>query len=235
VEPGRLASLLTELDNDRRRGADVGALLCTASAEVLAVSGAGIMLMVEGKHGGSLGVSNETINVVEELQFTLGEGPCIDAVTSARPVLEPDLAAPAVIRWPAFAGPAIAAGVRAVFGFPLRSGTTSLGALDVYLDEPGDLRVEQLADASIMAEVISHTVLALQSDAPPGDLADQLGPFVEHRALVHQASGMVSAQLDISVEEALLRIRAYSYTEDRPIRDVAQDIVDRQLRFDPPI
>jgi hypothetical protein len=232
MDADRLATLLVELDNDRRHGVDVGERLCDTCVEVLDVAGAGIMLMSDGEHCGTLGVSNRVMTVVEDLQFTLGEGPCIDAYTSEHPILEPDLRDPATNRWPAFSGPAVQAGVRAVFGFPLRTGTANLGALDIYLDHPGDLRPDQLSDAVVMAGVISTTVLSLQSDAAPGQLPELLDATMHHRAIVHQASGMLSAQLDIDAADALVRIRAHAYTSNRPVNDVAHDIVERRLRLD---
>jgi len=231
MESGRLATLLTDLDDDRRTGSDVGARLCDACVEIIDVSGAGIMLIADGDQRGSLGASNLAIGTVEELQFTTGEGPCVDACASREPVHEPNLADPDLDRWPAFAGPAVEAGVCAVFGFPLQSGSACLGALDLYLDQPGHLEPAQVSDAVIMAEVISYTVLGLQADAPPGLLAGQLETMLDHRAVVHQASGMLSAQLDIGVREALVRVRAHSYTESRLVNDVARDIVQRRLRL----
>ena len=232
MDADRLATLLLDLDDDRRRGVDVGERLCDTCVEVLDVTGAGIMLMSDGEHRGTLAVSNRVMTVVEDLQFTLGEGPCIDAYTAEHPVLEPDLRNPATNRWPAFSGPAVLAGVRAVFGFPLRTGTANLGALDLYLDHPGDLRDDQLRDAVVMAGVISTTVLSLQSDAAPGELPEQLDATVHRRAIVHQASGMLSAQLDIDAADALVRIRAHAYTSTRPVNDVARDIVERRLRLE---
>lgn len=231
VDATRLAALLRSVDDDRRNGADVGERLCATCVEVLGVAGAGIMLMSEGEHRGTLGVSNAVISVVEELQFTLGEGPCIDAYNTTLPVFEPDLGEPAVNRWPAFSGPAVDAGVGAVFGFPLRAGAANLGALDLYLADPADLLPHQVDDATVMAEVISATVLSLQADAAPGTLAPELRAGLAHRSGVHQASGMVSAQLDIDVADALTRIRAHAYTTNRPINDVARDIVARRLRL----
>ena len=232
MNPERKTSLLLDIAADRRSGADVGLRLCETCVEVLDVSGAGIMLMGDGEHRGTLGVSNAVMSVVEDLQFTLGEGPCIDAHQSSHPVLEPDLGNPAINRWPAFAGPAVKAGVRAVFGFPLGTGAANIGALDLYLDHPGDLRTEQLSDAAEMAELISNTVLALQADAVQGGLPGELEDAVHHHAVVHQASGMVSAQLAISVAEAFVRIRAEAYAVNRPVNDVARDIVERRYRLD---
>lgn len=228
----RLATLLVDLDNDRHDGGDVVERLCDTCVEVLEVTGAGIMLMSDGEHRGTLGVSNQVMTVVEELQFTLGEGPCIDAYTSDHQIIEPDLRDPDTVRWPAFSGPAVQAGVRAVFGFPLRTGVVNLGALDVYLDHPGDLRTEQVADAAVLAGVIANTILALQADAVSGELPEPLDSNVHHRAVVHQASGMVSSQLGIDVADALVRIRALAFSSSRPVNDVAHDIVDRRLRLE---
>lgn len=231
MDATRLATLLRDLDDDRRSGKDIGRHLCATCVEVLAVSGAGIMLLADGGSQSTLGGSNAVISLVEELQFTMGEGPCIDACRSSQPVLEPDLVDPASNRWPSFSGPAVDAGVRAVFGFPLLSGATSLGALDLYVDEPGDLRPEQLRDAIVLAEVISNAVLALQADARPGRLGKELDRSFTHRAVVHQAAGIMSAQLAINVDDALVRIRAHAYAVNRSVTDVASDIVDHRLRL----
>jgi hypothetical protein len=231
VNDERLTALLKDLDDDRRLGGDVGTRLCTACVDVLGVTGAGIMLMSDGEHRGTLGVSNGVMTIIEDLQFTLGEGPCIDASATQQPVLEPDLRTPAEHRWPGFSGPAVEAGVGAVFGFPLLGGSSNLGALDLYLDRPGMLRDNQLSDAVLLADVISTTVLALQADAEPGALADQLDASLEPRAVVHQASGMLAAQLQVAVDEALMRIRAHAYTTNRPVNEVACAIVDRHLRL----
>lgn len=232
MDAQRLASLVEDLESDRHSGGDIGERLCDACVEVLEVSGAGIMLMTDGEHKGTLGISDDVMRVVEELQFTLGEGPCIDAFTSARPVMEPDLSEPVDLRWPAFTGPAIDAGVRAVFGFPLRSGSVSLGALDLYQDRPGELRQSQIADAIVMTDVICNTVLALQAEAPPDALAEQIDISLHNRAVVHQAAGMLSVQLGIDVGDALARIRAHAYGTGLPVNDVATAIVERRLRLE---
>jgi len=232
MEADRYGEIMEKLDRDRDAGIDIGVQLCDLCVDVLGVSGAGIMLMIDGEHSSSLGVSNPTIGVVEDLQFTLGVGPCIDAFHSGGPVLEPDLRQPAVARWPGFSVPALEAGVRAVFGFPVMSATVALGALDVYFDRPGSLSPAQIGDAATLTRIIARTVLEIQANTAPGAVAGQFEASIEHRAVVHQASGMVSAQLGIPVADALARIRAYAYAEDAPINDVARRIVDRDLRLD---
>ena len=208
--------------------------LCDVCAIVTAVTGAGIMLMFDGVAHGSLCRSNTVSALIEQLQYTLGEGPCVDAYHDDRPVLEPDLAAPLTSRWVAFAGPAIDAGVRAIFGFPLRIGAIRLGALSLYSDRPGSLTDDQHADALVMADVAARAVLLLQADAPPGTLADELTEAADLRYHVHQAAGMIAAQLGIGVGAALVRLRAHAFGNERALSDVADDVVARRLRFDQP-
>ena len=208
------------------------ARLCRVSAEVTGVTGAGIMLMSGDIPHGSLCTTDEVSAVIEQLQYDLGEGPCVDAYQLGRPVLEPDLADPAVPRWLAFTGPAVAAGARAVFGFPLHVGAARLGALNLYSDRAGSLGREQHADALVMAEVAAEAVLLLQANAPAGLVAAELEAGADFQLVVHQAAGMVSVQLGISVGQALVRLRAYAFGNDRPLADVARDVVARALRFD---
>jgi GAF domain-containing protein len=214
-------------------GADLTtARLCEVSVEVTAVSGAGIMLMSGNVAQGSVCTSNEVSALIEQLQFALGEGPCLDAFHQDRPVLEPDLVHPVMARWLAFSGPAIEAGVRGIFGFPLRVGAVRLGALNLYCDQPRLLSDEQHTDALVMADVVAQAVLALQADAPPGKLAVALEVDADFQYVVHQASGMVAAQLDVDVGQALIRLKAYAFGNGRPLAQVAEYVVARELRFD---
>jgi hypothetical protein len=206
--------------------------LCEVCAEVVVMTGAGIMLMSGEMPRGSVCSSNQVSALIEELQYTLGEGPCLDAYHEDRPVLEPDLADPVQARWLAFTPTAVGAGARAVFGFPLQMGAVRLGALNLYRDHPGPLSDDQHADALVMAGVAARAVLTLQAHAPPGILAAELDADADFRFVVHQASGMVAAQLEASIGEALIRLRAYAFANDRLLTDVAEEIVSRRLRFD---
>jgi ANTAR domain len=206
--------------------------LCLDCVDALDVSGAGIMLMTAEGHRGVLCASDGASGAVEELQFTLGEGPCVDVCATGLTVSEPDISAPGFSRWPDFTPPAVRAGVRAIFGFPLQVGSIRFGALDIYNDRPGDLREDQKAEAVKLAGVLTLKVLELQAAAPPGDLASELAISEALRAPVHQASGMLSARSDITVDEALLRLRAHAFTTGRPINEVARDVVARRLNIE---
>lgn len=206
--------------------------LCDVCADVTCMTGAGIMLMSGDVPRGSLCTTGRVSALIEDLQYSLGEGPCVDAYFQDRPILEPDLAQPGTPRWLAFREPAVAAGVRGVFGFPLRVGATRLGALNLHCDRPGPLSYEQHADALVMADVAAQAVLVMQAHAAPGEVAAELEAGADFQDVVHQASGMVAAQLELSVGQALIRLRAHAFRNGRPLAQVARDVVDRKLRFD---
>ena len=226
----RLRRILAELPAGN--GGPSSARLCEVSAEIVGVSGAGIMLMSGDVPQGSVCTTNEVSALIEDLQYALGEGPCVDAFHHDQVVAEPDLADPATPRWFGFAPPAVEAGVRAVFGFPLRVGAVRLGALNLYRDWPGPLSDDQHADALVMADVAARWVLEVQAHAPAGVLADELEVGADFHFVVQNAAGMVSVQLGVSVTEALIRLRAYAFGHDRLLGDIARDVVAHTLRID---
>jgi hypothetical protein len=228
----RLIRILARLAVDD--GTDDAPRLCTVCAEVTSVDGAGIMLLAGDRPQGSVCTSDATSTRIEELQYTLGEGPCIDAHRQHTPIVEPDLADPETLRWTAFGPAALAAGARAVFGFPLSVGQTHVGAMNLYRNRPGSLSADQHADALVMADVAARAIISIQAGAPAGTLASQLETSGNFRFVVHQASGMVAAQLDVPVDDALSLLRAHAFARGRTVTDVARDVVDRRLRLDPP-
>ncbi|HEY4810179.1 MAG TPA: GAF and ANTAR domain-containing protein [Solirubrobacteraceae bacterium] len=205
--------------------------VCGAAGALLSLSGAGVSLMADGELRGTAGVSEAGIEAVQELQLTLGEGPCVDAWRDMEPVLEADLADPVQVRWPAFAHAGVQAGVRAVFAFPLQLGAVGLGVLVLYRDRPATLGDEELALGLVLAEVATQTILGLQAGAPAEDLHVLLADEPAHWAEIHQATGILSVQLEVSLDEAFVRLRAFAFANDRPLREVAEDIVARRLRL----
>jgi hypothetical protein len=208
--------------------------VCVAAVVLLSLRGAGLSLMVDGELRGTAGVSDSGIAVVQELQLTLGEGPCVDAWTSRAPVLEANLADPASVRWPAFAQAGIDAGVLAVFAFPLHLGAIRMGVLVLYRDYPGMLCADEMAYGLVLADVATHVLLALQAGAPTNVLHEVLASEPSHWAEVHQATGMVSVQLGVSLDEAFVRLRAHAFAEGLPLRTIARETVTRRRRLEGP-
>jgi GAF domain-containing protein len=233
VSADRLVRILTRLSIG---GVAAGGTrqLCEVAAEVAAVTGAGIMLAVGNMPRASLCTTDRVSSLMESLQYTLGEGPCVDAHTSGFAVYEPDLASPQEARWPAFAPPAVDAGARAVFGFPLRVGSARLGALNLYRDRPGPLSEDQQADALVMADVAARAILTMQRQAAPGEVATALETNADFNLIVHQAAGVMSIQLESTVADALSRLRSHAFRTGRLVGEVAADVVSHRIRFDGP-
>ena len=204
--------------------------LCEVAADIVGVTGAGVMVLADGVPQASLCTTGPVSALIEELQYTLGEGPCVDAHRSGKVITEPDLAAPAMLRWPAFAPPVVDAGARAIFGFPIRIGAARIGALNLYRDRSGLLSDDQHADALVMAEVIAWSLLSLQAHAEAGSVPSELDTGIQ--TAVHQAAGMVAIQLAIPVGDALARLRAYAFRTDLSLIQMAHEVVARRLRFD---
>jgi hypothetical protein len=233
VATDRLSAVLAamaEVDGDALSVLD---RLCAAAVGLLSLRGAGVSLIVDGELRGTAGVSEPGVAAMQELQFELGEGPCVDAWTSMEPVLEPDLRTPARVRWPVFAPAGVEAGVLAVFAFPLSLGAIRIGVLVLYRDRPGGLSPDQLAYALVLADLACWVILGLQSQAPHGSVHELLASEPAHWAEVHQATGIASAQLGVSLEEAFVLLRARAFADGRPLREVARDVVSRQLRLEP--
>ena len=135
-------------------------------------------------------------------------------------------------RFSAFRRGTLAAGVHAAFGFPLLVERICIGALNLYHDQSGALSDDQIADALVVAQFASRSVLAWQADAPSGTVAWQLEAAPNHRVEVHQATGRISVQVGVSLDDALVLLRAYAFSHDRPIGDVAAEVAAGRLRLD---
>jgi hypothetical protein len=205
-----------------------------ACADSLASAGAGLVMARNGTPREPLLASSAITEELEELQFVLGQGPYMDAVAGHEPVLVADLAGPdAYNRWPVFAPAAVERGVQAMFAFPVAAGAALVGVLDVYRRSPGALRQHELADALIFADAV--LLLALDSrGGVASDLSDLLDTELSaRRAHIHQATGMVAAQLEVSVTDALAALRAYAFTHGRRLGDVSADVLGRRIRLSP--
>jgi hypothetical protein len=208
---------------------------CAVAVTAARVSGAGLTVMTRSDSGRVVCVTDDVSARVEELQLTFGEGPCVDAYASRAPVLSSDLRAQGALRrWPAFAPAAKEVGAAAVYAFPLQMGAVRLGVMDLYHREPRSLASGELRAALVLADTAAMLLLGRKTnhddsfdEASAGLLSEREG----YRAEIDQATGMVSVQLGVRVDEAFVRLRAYAYAEDRRLTDVARDVVLRRLRF----
>jgi len=204
---------------------------------LLDIDAAAISLVFAGVTSGTLGSSGAAAREYDELQFTFGEGPCLDSVATRGPVLIADLANGNDARWPAYRPALLDHKIRSVFAVPVVLAGEFVGALDLFRGKPGDLRSEHLAGAVIAAELAGMPLLDLMGSDLQAAVNDPgSSAWAEFNALgrteVSQATGMLVAQLGVEPAEALVRLRAHAYATNRSATDVARDILDRRLRLE---
>lgn len=207
---------------------DTLARVIRACVDVLPVDGASISVMSGPRERETLYASDEIATKIEDVQFSLGEGPCFEAFATRRPVLVPDLSQASILEWPVFAASITALPIGAIFAFPLQAGAIGIGALDLYRRRPGWLSGDELTIALEVIDVVTAVLLGVllgEVDDTDG-LRGVLSPGHEQ---VHQATGMLLAALGISAEEALSRLRGYAFAMGRSLDEVAKDIVNRKL------
>jgi hypothetical protein len=208
-------------------------LLCETAWVRLAVSGAALTVNTRGSP--ELRCSTDVLGErLAELHVTVGEGPCVDARRAGGPVLVGDLDAPASQRrWPLFAPLAVEVGAGALFALPLVVGAIRVGVLALHRVVGGQLPTAQLAESLAFAELALRLLLDEQAGLPAarGDPVVNGWPLLSPQ--VHQATGMISAQLEVGMDDAFARLRARAFAERRPLTELAADVVTRRLRFGP--
>lgn len=236
VEHGRhdkLWRLVSERAEQRSFSGWVG-VVCGVAVEQLSVDGAAIAIRSAGRTQELVGFTGAWVQRLEELQYTVGDGPAVEAYTTGGPVLVSDVAG-AGERWPGFAEVADVAdvtGVGAVFAFPLQVGAIRLGTLALYRRLPGKLPPPELAEAATLADLATSALLADTNEA-----SAEMAPWAQdgapgHYDDVNVATGMLAVELRIGLEDAFLRLRAHAFSHDQPLLDVARAVLGRELRAD---
>lgn len=205
----------------------------TACTELLSAMGTSFAMTRNGGPLEPLLASSPRAAELDELQFTVGEGPSVDAIASGAPVLEADLATPgAGRRWPAFSSAGSERGTHGAFAFPVGVGAAKVGVLTIYRQQAGPLDPDQVRDGLVFADAV--LVLALdQRHGANADLDEVIeAAFTARRAEVHQAAGRLAAQHGISVTDALARLRAHAYTSGLPLHRIAADVMAGRLRLE---
>ncbi|MEU9474490.1 GAF and ANTAR domain-containing protein [Streptomyces sp. NPDC048191] len=207
--------------------------LCRACVTLLpAASGLSVSVLGDRSETGVLLFASDGVAArLAEIQYTLGEGPCMEAARLRAPVFAADLTrVPDTRRWPLFAVQAAQAGARASFSLPLAGAGAALGTLDLYRERPGSLDAAQIRTAMLVADALTLAVIALDHASPdPEGVVTWLAGAEADREEVHQATGMIMVQLGVSAEEALLRLRARAFAQASTSVEVARAVIDRSL------
>ncbi|MDX8034067.1 GAF and ANTAR domain-containing protein [Lentzea sp. BCCO 10_0856] len=223
----RLARAVEEFTSAVSGRAALAQALCAACLHVLpGVDAAALTLRANARAEEMVGASDEWAARLEEIQYTLGEGPGVSAFRDATPVLVADLGSDGV-RWPGFSAAAAVEGLTAMFAFPLQVGGIRLGTLDLYRRRPGGLTAPATADAAMLADLATYALLEQSEQADE----DQLRMTLSYQD-VNMATGLLAAQLRISLEDAFARLRAHAFSSGRSVLDVARDLLARRIPLD---
>ena len=234
VEIGRLRERLGAALVGARTPLAAADRLCEACVDLLDVDGASVSLIRDGGTQGTFGSSGDTSRVLDELQFTYGQGPCIDAVASGRPVIAEDLDSPGEDRWPALTEAVLEHGVRAMYALPVMVASTPIGALDLYRHRRGPLDGQALTGGLWAAGLASLPLLDLMhGDTDWQAAGDGTGAFDQlaslERVEVYQATGMIVSALEISAADAVARLRAHAVSNSLTASDVAYRVLDGRI------
>ncbi len=199
--------------------------LCRPFIDGLPISGALISVVDRSGHRSTVAATDPVAARWDELELELGLGPLLDAITDSAPLLVSDVSTPAV-------NPLIGAalenlGVRALFTFPLTMGFATVGVVGLYRSSPGALTADSVSTALSLARAVTVPAVreALRrADENSEPRAVDTSPGL--RREVHQATGVLSVLLAVSISEAFARLRAFAISSEQSITAVSRDIID---------
>jgi transcriptional regulator with GAF, ATPase, and Fis domain len=194
--------------------------------QIASIDAAAITLRTRTRAQELHGATDDWAAQLEQAQYALGDGPGVDAFTAGESVLVDDLTHHQE-RWPAFADAAEDAGAASVFALPLQIGAIQIGMLDLYRHYPGRLNAEELDDATVLADLAAK-ILGKLFEVAERTGSEAPRPLTSYQD-VNIATGMVAARLQVNLEDAFARLRAYAYSENRSLLTVARDIVERRI------
>ena len=198
-----------------------------------AMAGAVISTLGDPLGSQTVGATDAVAARIDEIQLDLGEGPCWDALRTRRPVLTADVHADVETNWPAAQSALRELDLVALYAFPLYVGAVDVGSVDLYSHAGGTLTESQIAGTTRLAAIVARQVLR-RALLTVTDVADGMpdGPY--SRREMHQASGMIAAQMSIDVDDAVVVLRGHAYASGRSVLEVAADVVARRIDFSAP-
>jgi transcriptional regulator with GAF, ATPase, and Fis domain len=209
---------------------DLLQLLVDTCRDVLDTTAAGILLADENGELEVIASTSEASRLVEVMQLSAEEGPCIESFRSGRRVSVPDIA-DSKQEWWQFRGSALRQGFHSMDALPLRLRDTTIGTLNLMRESPGAAPEESVAAAQAFADVATIGILHERTVRESTVLTEQLQSALNSRIVIEQAKGVVSHTRGVSIDEAFTLIREYARSHSTGLSLVAARIVNRTLHL----
>lgn len=207
--------------------------LVEACRDLLDAADAGILLANPDGELELVASTSEATRLVEVMQLAAESGPCIDCFRSGAQVSVPEIQAEHA-RWPAFASTARTNGFEAIEAIPMRLRDSTIGTLNLLRTEPGAPPTSDLIAARAFADVATIGILHERSMREAAILTDQLQTALTSRVVIEQAKGVVSFTAGVPIDEAFQLLRSFARSHGRPLSEVAQLVVRRELQLGSP-
>lgn len=199
-------------------------------ADILATEAGGILIVDPSGALQLVASTSEESALVEIMQLNAGAGPCVDCITTGRPVSVGDIAGSGS-QWPAFRQEAIRQGFKSVHATPMRLRGQVIGAMNLFSTHLGELNPEDVAVAQALADVATIGLLQERSIRESGIVAGQLQNALNSRVVIEQAKGVVSENAGLSMSDAFSALRNYARNNNLTLSAVAIAVVDRSLNI----
>jgi GAF domain-containing protein len=199
--------------------------LVARCAALLTADTAGVLLeTADGKLRLAAALSDE-MRVIEELEMTLGQGPCLEAYRAGEQVIVEDLET-SQERWPEITPKLLALGMRAACAFPLRLRGDRIGALNLYRAAPGRFHDDDISLGQAFADVAAIGILQERKFAAAQERAEQLQHALDSRVLIEQAKGVIAERHGVTPQEAFERLRSYARSRNLKLHEVGRQVTE---------
>ncbi|MBE0011108.1 GAF and ANTAR domain-containing protein [Arthrobacter sp. AET 35A] len=198
------------------------------SVELLDGGAAGVMVADSGGTLQVLASTSEESQLVETLQQESGAGPCVECYIKGAPVTIRDIASTHA-RWPQFSQVAGSLGYRSVHAFPMRLQGRTIGAINLFRADVGELTDNDVAIGQALADVSTISILQKRTLQESIAVQDQLQRALDSRILIEQAKGMIAQMQDTDTGEAFRRLRNHARTSHQKLHETAAAVVNRSL------
>lgn len=207
---------------------DLLTLLSDRCVEILDVAAAGLMLASADGTLRRMASSSEAMTVLEVFEEESEEGPCPDCYRTGVAVINVDLA---VVdgRWSLFAPRALAAGFRSVHALPMRVRGQTIGALNLFREDEGQMGEADVVVAQALADMASIAIVTQRASADAQALNEQLQVALNSRIVIEQAKGIVGEALGIDMQAAFVRLRDHARNSNTKLGDAARALIDKTL------